>query len=108
MGSFIPLLILGVSSDGPDGQLYLPTSLEDVRETFGWYTDELHLVNSQEASVGLSSPVWGNEFLIYKKVGANLFPDPLYQPTITNSSTGVIFGTVGASGLYLFRYVTEP
>ena len=109
---YIPLLIIGTSPDGIGNTPYLPSSLEDAREFFGYYISERKVIGAQNTSTTLTYDVWGDRYSIYQNQAGIIVQEPLYSPGVsgtTSSNTNIItFGCPGASGEYYFKYARNP
>ncbi len=108
MSSFKRTIILGSADEGPDSTPMLLNSIIEIENTFGWWQKEYQNVFSETASAVTTYPVWGGQIEAYKKVGANLYPDVLYQLSPQDSGTYLTFGNPGVSGFFLFKYLKSP
>ena len=99
-------LIIGISEDGPDGQIYKPTDIVDSKETYGWWNRSWNNLTSISSSITLGYNVWDDRFLIYKTYSNKLISAPLFNPSVSGNI--LTFGAPGSSGLYLVKYAKEP
>jgi hypothetical protein len=106
--SFLPLVILGTSDDGPDGVLQTPVSFAQAENQYGWWQREWQTITPLQSSGAVSFPIWGNLIEAYQQVDGYLFADTLYNFTIQSSGDYFTFGQPGASGYFLFKYARYP
>lgn len=109
---YIPLLIIGTSYDGIGNFPYLPSSLEDARETFGYYITERKVIGAQDTSVQLSYDILGERYSIFQNIGGIIVKEPLYSPAVSGTAPGrtdlLTFGNPAVSGEYYINYVRAP
>lgn len=103
---YIPVLLIGSADDGPSGIPYLPTTLNEAQEVFGWWKDEVHTIPASGTSVTLEDTILGTGLYVYQVLNSDLYSNALYN--IDYSTDTVSFGNPGTSGTYLFRYVKSP
>jgi len=106
--SFLPVVILGSSDDGPDGTLQIPRSLYQAENIYGWWHREWQLITPMQSSGATEFPVWGELISVYQQVETYLFQNPLYNFTLQSSGSYFTFGQPGVSGNYLFKYARVP
>jgi len=106
--SFINFIIIGTADDGPDGMPFLPDSIDEAENIFGWYQREYQTLLASQTSTSTTYPVWGGQVDNYRKIGSKLYIDALYQLSVDTLGTTISFGQPGVSGTYLFKYVRVP